>query len=288
MINEHTPGIDRRSGLSQRDLLREYVIPNRPVILTDAVQEWKALGKWTPAFFKERYGWIIKEIAGQHYTLGDQADRMLSSTPANPAPYPYNLEVGDYFPELMEDLSPQLVFGKSDRALHPLMPKALMNGTPIHEVFFGGHGSSFPFVHYDALQLHTQITQIYGEKEIILYHPDDSAYMYPRKDNPKFSQVTDVFRPDLEKFPLFAHATPYRDVLRPGDTIYFPRGWWHTTMMYGPSITYGRIVLNASNYNAYLNDKRERWSRSGKLKAGVAMGVGRTVGALMSALETLK
>ena len=288
MINDKTPGVDRRSGLSQKELLHEYVLADKPVILTDAVKEWKAIGKWTPEFFKKNYPKITKEISGKQYTMAQQMDLIVASTPQQPAPYPYNLEVEDYFPELMADMQPQLVFGKIDRAMHPLMPGFMTNGTPIHELFFGGHGSSFPFVHFDALHLHTQITQIYGNKEFILYHPNDSAYMYPREDNPKFSKVGNVFEPDLKQFPLFAKATPYRDMLHAGETIFFPRGWWHTTMMYGPSITYGRIVLNASNYDLFLKDKYTRWKASGKLKADAAYAFGKVMGGVMSTVEAFK
>ncbi len=37
--------------------------------------------------------------------------------------------------------------------------------------------------------------QIYGEKEFILYHPDDSPYMYSREDSQMFSKVSNVFDP---------------------------------------------------------------------------------------------
>src|SRR5689334_10740510 len=48
--------IDKRDKLSRKEFLHEYVLKNRPVVLKDAARSWKALGKWTPAFFRERYG----------------------------------------------------------------------------------------------------------------------------------------------------------------------------------------------------------------------------------------
>lgn len=277
--------IDRHKDLEPEELLHEYVQPERPVILTEAAKRWKAIGKWTPEFFQQHYGRITYEISGRSYTLAEQVDLMRRSSTETPAPYPYNLEVADYFPELMNDLAPQLVFGKSDRAMHPLMPRALIHGTPVHEVFFGSKGSSFPFVHYDALELHTRITQIYGEKEFVLFQPSDGRYLYPRADNPKFSQVTDVYDPDLARFPEFHSAQPIHCTLAAGETIFFPRGWWHTTRMSGPSITYGRIVLNSTNYQAYLDDKYERWKKAGLLKAALAYGAGKVVGGAMRVAE---
>src|ERR1700685_3842025 len=51
-----TPQIDKREKLSRKDFLHEYVLPNRPVVLKDAARDWPAIGRWTPDFFKERYG----------------------------------------------------------------------------------------------------------------------------------------------------------------------------------------------------------------------------------------
>lgn len=281
--------VDRRANIGQKELLNEYVLKNKPVIITDVAKKWPAVGKWTPDFFKANYGSITKEVKGRVISLAEQVELIKTSTPEAPAPYPYNLEVEDHFPDLMKDLEPQFVFGKMDRGMSPLMPRVLLNGTPIHEIFFGGNGSSFPFVHYDALFLHTQITQLYGSKDFVLYHPNDTPYLYPRADNEKFSQVANVFEPDLERFPLFANATPYFETLAEGETIFFPCGWWHTTLTHGPSITYGRVVLNSLNYDRYLGDKYKRWVRNGsKLKADAAYAVGKVIGGVFSAMETFK
>lgn len=55
--------------------------------------------------------------------------------------------------------------------------------------------------------------------------------------------------------------------------------------MFGPSISYGRIVLNRTNYQAYLDDKYARWIKSGVVKARLAYGVGKMVGGAMRAVE---
>lgn len=136
--------VDRRPCLNQRELLIEYVERNKPVIITEPAKERPAVGKWPPQFFKENYPNVTTEVRGEKIRFAEQVDRSVAFTCENPAPYPYNLEVEDYFPELMKDLSPQFVFGKSDRGTSALMPRMLLHGTPIHEVFSGGNGSAFP------------------------------------------------------------------------------------------------------------------------------------------------
>ena len=49
-----------------------------------------------------------------------------------------------------------------------LMPKALLQRTHVHELFFGGNGGVFP-LHFDELYMHTQITQIYGSKQFYIF-----------------------------------------------------------------------------------------------------------------------
>jgi len=44
--------IERRENLSNEEFMKEYVYANRPVIVTDALRQWKAVGRWTPEFFR--------------------------------------------------------------------------------------------------------------------------------------------------------------------------------------------------------------------------------------------
>ncbi|GAB3998421.1 hypothetical protein GCM10028807_46050 [Spirosoma daeguense] len=252
--------IDKRSNISRKELIAEYIEPAIPVVLTDATRDWKAMGKLTPEFFKKNYGHISKEIKGVTYTLPEYVDLMLASTPEKPAPYPFNIDMRQYVPELLGDIQPEILYGKSDRVNHPLLPKFMLNATHVYELFFGGNGGFFPFLHVDALFLHTQITQLYGSKEFFLYPPDQAIYMYPREDNDKISQI-DAFNPDFEKFPLFEKAKPLRITVEEGETILFPTRWWHTTKIHEPCISVGRVQLNAANWGDFTDDIYKLWSR---------------------------
>src|SRR5918999_956510 len=69
------PQIDRRSGLSVREFKREYQHPRRPVVITDAIEDWKARSSWTFDFFTLHYG---KTLVRMHrYEKGEyQPDRI--------------------------------------------------------------------------------------------------------------------------------------------------------------------------------------------------------------------
>ena len=273
--------IDKRSGLSHQELLNEYVKPGLPVVLTDATRHWSAMGKFTPAFFKQHYGHLTKEIKGHTYSMAEVADLIVTSSPANPAPYPFNLNIEKFFPELLADLQPEIVFGKSDRVKHPLLPKLMLRGTQVYELFLGGNGASFPYLHIDALYLHTQITQLYGSKEFILFSPDQTPYLYPKADNKKVAQV-DIFNPDYEQFPLFRHATPVRVTVEEGETILFPTKWWHTTQIHEPCISVGRVHLNEWNWADFNRDNFELRRKKHPAVALATLAYGKVLGQLLA------
>lgn len=246
--------IEKRDSITREEFIREYVEPLKPVILKKAALQWKAMGEVTPQFIKEKYGHLKKTIKGVEYTYAELIDRIMISTPENPSPYPFSVNTENSCPEILRDAKPDLVYGKIDRINHPLLPRFMMHGTEVYELFMGGNGSTFPLLHIDELYLHNQLTQLYGSKEFILFPPDQTKYLYPTPENPKISMV-DVFNPDYEKFPLYRHAKPMRVVVEQGETLFFPTGWWHSTQIHEPCISFGRCQLNKSNWNSYINDE---------------------------------
>ncbi len=278
--------IDRHAHLSQKDLINEYVAKRKPVILTEAASQWKALEKWTPDFFKSNYGHIEKSVKGRKIKMGDQIDMLINSTMENPAPYPYNFNMENIFPELISDIFPRLIYGKTDRILHAMMPKALIQRTQVHELFFGGCGGVFP-LHFDELFMHTQITQIYGSKEFYMFPPDQEGFLYPDENHFKRSQIENIFNADIEKFPLFKKATPVIEMLNQGETLFFPNRWWHTTLMPGPSITYGSSHLNKHNWNLFLDDYYRHFKKVTPIKSTVLYSYGKVLGKAMDLREAI-
>ena len=92
--------IERRSNLSYEDFAREYLYPMKPVIVTDVLQKWPAMTRWTPEFFKHEFSSVKFTINDSTYgrasfkngkevefTMAEFIDRVLESTEENPAPY---------------------------------------------------------------------------------------------------------------------------------------------------------------------------------------------------------
>lgn len=251
--------IDRRDHLSYPEFAREYLFANRPVVITDALKDWAAIGKWTPEFFKQKYGNLKWDLNGGSYDTAALADMIVRSTREKPAPYLHSIQFEDYFGEIMADISPTPSYLFPNWLESGLVP----TGTVGHAFYFGGTGGSFPVLHYDTQHTHAFLCQIYGEKEYICYSPDETDKMYPDPKKRNLSQV-DVWKPDPQRFPRFVEAKEIRFKLLPGELLFVPAGWWHTVQMLTPSITVSKCIVNASNWRDYVLDVCYRSGRVSK------------------------
>lgn len=243
--------IDRCSGLSEKELYKKYVKNSLPVVLTDR-GEWTTSEKFTPVYFKSNYNHLTRTVNGKTYPLSEIIDLCVASTPENKAPYPNIYNVENDFPEYV-DVIPKMRYGKSNRLHSRLLPSFISKRTNQQELFFGGKGCSFPTLHIDYLGVHTQLTQIIGEKDFILYPPDQTQYLYPDKDVQTKSPVN-IMEPDYDKFPLFKNAVPIKTTLKPGETLFIPAGWWHTTYIHNFNLTYAIDHVNSFNWNYFMNE----------------------------------
>jgi hypothetical protein len=255
-IFEAEPGrdaIDRVAGLPHRELVRRYIRPMRPVIVSDAISHFGALRRWTPGFFRDRYGSTEVVVDGKTYTMRAYVDALLAATPDEPAPYMRNVLLEQWLPELMGDISPL------PRCITPnwLDSRVFPSRESMRtlEIYIGGAGARFPMLHYDGYRTHAWLMQIYGTKRYVVYPPDQAELLYPRggKEVNK-SSIADVEHPDLERFPLFARATPTVFDLHPGETLFVPSRWWHTVKILSPSITISVNSANHANWSAFARD----------------------------------
>ncbi len=233
-----------RAGLRYRQFAAEHLLPNQPAVLSDGVRSWPAVGKWTPEFFRLTYPKKSISIYNRAYSMADFIDLVEKSAPEQPAPYFRNEQVRQVFPELLADLLPVPPYIQPNWLRGPFPPSEGREA----EIYIGGCGRSFPFLHYDAFSTHAFLAQIHGVKEVVLYSPEDTPFMYA-KDRPRHhSQISDITNVDPGKFPLFAKATAYHATLEPGNLLFIPSRWWHTARMLSPSITVSYNVANRSNW----------------------------------------
>jgi histone arginine demethylase JMJD6 len=263
-----TDQIDRRVGLSRDQFESEYLNPLRPVILTDAISHWRALGKWTPQFFKEKYGDLQVEAEGETMALRDLIDRIEVSTSDNPAPYLRNQLLAKWPSELTDDVTPMPECTQPNWLESRFFPSRHRLSSV--EAYIGGEGAQFPTLHYDNWHTHAFLMQLYGDKEYLAFSPKQTAYMYPRDGLERNkSQIDDVLAPDPAKFPLFDQAEGARFELHAGETLFVPAGWWHTVRILNPSVTVSVNGLNRANSGAFRNDYCANLARRSALVSSV-------------------
>jgi hypothetical protein len=237
--------IKRRSGLTYREFIQDHVRGNRPVVITDAATTWPALAKWTPAFFKERFGAVCMNVEGDAQPLGAFMDDMKASRFDRPGRFA-SMSIPREFPALLDDINPRPSYWSPNwlesRLLKPFVPEhMLMNNAAGLEISMGGAGSEGQ-IRCQQLQAETFVVQIHGRQESVLYSPDQAPYLYPGKPVSSASQLAVRDGVDLDRFPKFRDARPVRFFMEPGEMFYVPPGWWHATRALTPSIALAATI----------------------------------------------
>src|SRR5262245_14746060 len=272
--------IERKRKVLPTEIAQDHLQGvGKPVIITDATENWPARSKWTFEYFKNAYGrdavtaWRgLGSGTGKVTTLSAYINFLdtpladlpgiwtgkdigMNRRPTQAAPAragsPFYLLGWFAFrqhPELYDDIVPAPYFVQDlVSTLNPTLRDVLdwTSGCEYTAVYIGPEGSLSP-LHRDFWHTHTYLAQIRGRKRAILFSPRDSAFLYGGQVDPE--------QPDFEQFPLFDGATAYECVIEPGDTLLIPTNWWHYVRGLEKSITLSRSVLNDSNFSQHMID----------------------------------
>ncbi|MEC1291557.1 cupin-like domain-containing protein [Bacillus mojavensis] len=239
----HHP-IDRRVDLTYDEFMKEYGLPGKPVIISDAINNWEAKKLWTLDFFREKYGHIIVPIfeSGKRYelyetTLGEYIDYILKEEQEdgifNLADWEFSRDcpelrdhyhVPDYFQSWLEDAPISLL-----PALRWIYINQKDTGSGLHIDY--GHTASWNAV-------------ISGKKKWILLNQNESENIY--------NGAVDAFNPDFKKFPLYTHSQTFYGEQSEGDIMYIPSGWWHQVHNEELTIAVTENFINETNYKNCL------------------------------------
>ena len=251
--------VDKRAAPSADEFIARYVRGCRPVVLTDMARDWPAMRRWSPQDLKARFGHLEVEIqadrnADPHYEenklehrqmskLGEFVDRVLAGGPTN-----------DYYMTANNEALRQPGFAPllADIGTLPAFCDASQLGR-LSSFWFGPAGTLTP-LHHDTLMLfHTQVV---GRKRWRFISPLETPKLYNHSG--VFSPI-DIDRPDLARYPLFAHAKVLEVVVEPGETVFLPLGWWHQVTSLDVSLSFSFSNLAAPNQFEYDNPSIHNW-----------------------------
>jgi hypothetical protein len=229
------PAVDRRDRLSVKEFKHEYLHRNRPVVITDAFEDWPARNKWTFDYFRARYGHLSTTVyrydPDNEFTPGDVArirlgDYIDKAESQEWVEFPYYLRddwriIHDH-PELRCDYTRLPYFFDWFGLLPPFMRM------PYPRLFIGPKGARTP-VHVDVWRTHAWLSQLVGRKRWVFFQPDQEKLLYGCKVR--------IDRPQLDLYPIYRHARPIEATIGPGDTIFAPSGWAHWVVSLEPSLS---------------------------------------------------
>ena len=140
------------------------------------------------------------------------------------------------------------------------LPAEFVWGDWVQAVTWIGPPGSKTKLHYDDDPL-SILYQFKGEKLVRIWSPDQSKFLYPQtscSDNSeygtRFSLLENI--EDVEynrhRFPLFQNATGLSTVLKPGEFIYIPSGWWHHVTVLSSSVSVAARSYSTCEGLSYL------------------------------------
>ena len=233
-------GVD---ALTQQRFLDDYVLLNRPVIVTDAIRSWDIESRWTPAALARRFGAETVQVYNNYFDLqtlmplskylAQHFDKACARgsrampyvrwyTQLRDAPFSWadrvfaQLHADWRLPAFVPEDGYVLPLALGDMKKNPVR-----DAFPAKGLFISPRGARTG-LHVDPWASCAILCQLYGSKRWYLYEPAQARYLRNQ------SGVVDVTRPDYEKFPAFAKAQlTMTCVLKPGEVIYVPHGWHH-------------------------------------------------------------
>jgi hypothetical protein len=260
-----TDVVPRISNPPREVFERDYLIPGRPVIITDVVSRWK-IAHWSVDDLKRQLSgrtltvFLSKPGEGRSRESPKQqmtAEEFFAATSSTRATgeYPYllgsllnrrgqGLPGGVASPIDLEELELPALFDPADW-VNTGFYCGRQSVTSLH---YHPHGEAFACA-------------ILGEKRFVLYAPEQFPYLYPHAFYDRdfaCSRIPNVDHVDTSQFPRFQQARPVEAVLRPGEMLYIPIHWWHAVFGW-PELSVSVTFFSKARFLPML------WPRRGKV-----------------------
>ena len=251
--------IERRTSVETEEFLERYVRGCRPVVLTGIAADWPALKKWTPEYFKAKFGHVTVEVqAGRSFNPRYELEKHRHSR---------HMQMSEFVEMVENEHSDNDCYLTANNdalgqaALAPLLQdvgsvpafcdRAKLAGSSF--LWFGPRGTVTPLHHDTVMLLHTQV---FGRKRWRFVSPLQTPCLYNFLS--VFSPV-DLENPDLAKWPRAADAQILETEVGPGETVFLPLGWWHhvTSLETSVSLSYSGFVF--PNEFSYDNADNADW-----------------------------
>lgn len=244
--------IPRERNISKAKFLKDYFIPQHPVVLENISADWPATHKWDLEYFKDKAG----EIEVPLYDSKPAKGRQKSHGPASRmkfAEYIEILKAGPtdlrmFFFNLLQNC-PELV----NDFKYPDIGVKFFKKLPV--LFVGGEGGKV-VMHYDMDLANNFHFNFAGEKRVILYSPDQTKFLYKVPYSIVSMEIINMDNPDFKKYPALTKARGFEVILKHGECLFIPSKWWHFIKYESPclSLTLRSLPRNPKKIIEVLNN----------------------------------
>lgn len=225
--------IEHVDAIEANHFKESYVKALIPLVVRNLSKDWPASKKWSLDYFAQEVGEVEVPLYNSEPAKGKESSRttaarmlmkdyvtLLKKGPTDLRIFFFNIL--QKAPELMGDFK------------YPDLGIKFFKKLPV--LFFGGAGSKV-LLHYDmdfANNLHFNFV---GEKEVFLFPHDQKAFLYHVPHSIVSMESIEFDNPDYDKFPALKYAKGFKVLLKPGDMLYIPSGYWHYIRYKTPSVS---------------------------------------------------
>lgn len=247
--------IERVPTITKQEFVKNYLKPQKPLVIEQMVDDWPAIKTWSLDYMKEIAGEITVPLYDDrpvdykdgfnepHATMkmSEYVD-LLKSKPTKYRIFLWNIL--KEIPSLQKDYN------------YPDIGIKLLKKLPM--LFFGGR-DSYTFMHYDIDLANILHFHFEGKKQCILFPQSENDFLYKIPHSLITREDIDFANPDFEKWPALKKARGYITHLEHGNVLYMPEGYWHYMRYLTPgfSMSLRGLARNPKNlgkavYNVFV------------------------------------
>uniref|UniRef100_A0ABI7XWH2 JmjC domain-containing protein n=1 Tax=Felis catus TaxID=9685 RepID=A0ABI7XWH2_FELCA len=247
---------------------RDWVCPNRPCIIRNALQHWPALQKWSFPYLRAAVGSIEVSVAvtPDGYADAVRGDRFMMPAERR-LPLSYVLDVLEgqtqhpgvlYVQKQCSNLLTELPQLLPDLESHVPWASEALGKMPDAVNFWLGDVAAVTSLHKDHYE--NLYCVVSGEKHFVLHPPSDRPFIpyelytpatYHLTEEGSFNVVDeeamekvpwiplDPLAPDLARYPSYGQARALCCTVQAGEMLYLPALWFHHVQQ-----SHGCIAVN--------------------------------------------